>query len=329
MKQWKCTKTLSVVTARAMDDYQKPLVYVIVLNWNAEAVTAECLESLVGLAYPNYRVVLVDNGSSDHSGEVLARRFPDVCLLQMERNLGYTGGNNVGIRKALAVGADYVLLLNNDTTVAPDLLDQLVDIAESDTSIAAVNPKILFADAPDRIWYAAGSYNWWLGMPYYYHKETVDQTPDLPQLITFATGCAMLLRGEALKKVGLFDERFFAYGEDTDLTTRIRKAGYQAVYNPNGVVWHKDGYTIKQQQGIAYKVYLATRNKLLLMAKHATPWQWLVFLPFFCLRHILYYILLGFFKRDLRISLATFTGSYDFFRLNRYSPYVEALPDAN
>ena len=128
-----------------MDDYQKPLVYVIVLNWNAEAVTAECLESLVGLAYPNYRVVLVDNGSSDHSGAVLARRFPDVCLLQMERNLGYTGGNNVGIRKALAAGADYVFLLNNDTTVAPDLLDQLVDIAESDTSIAAVNPKILFA----------------------------------------------------------------------------------------------------------------------------------------------------------------------------------------
>ncbi|MEJ2558119.1 MAG: glycosyltransferase family 2 protein [Anaerolineae bacterium] len=172
-----------------MDDYQKPLVYVIVLNWNAEAVTAECLESLASLAYPKYRVVLVDNGSSDHSGEALARRFPDVCLLQMERNLGYTGGNNAGIRKALNAGADYVLLLNNDTIVAPDLLDQLVDIAESDTVIAVVNPKILFEDAPDRIWYAAGYYNWWLGMPYYHHKERVDQTPELPQLITFATGC--------------------------------------------------------------------------------------------------------------------------------------------
>jgi GT2 family glycosyltransferase len=297
-----------------MDMSDAPLVDIVLINWNAETVTAECLQSIRNLTYPNHRVILVDNGSSDRSGQGLSKRFPEAKLIQMERNVGFTGGNNAGMRQALADGADYILLLNNDTTVAPDLLNQMVTAAESDMNVAVVSPKIMFFDMPDRIWYAAGSFSWWLGMPSFYYKRKEQALPDRLEEITFATGCAMLLRAEALNKVGLFDERFFIYGEDADLTTRMLKAGYRAVFTPHAKVWHKDNYTVGRQQGVAFKIFLSTRNRLLLMSKHAKPWQWLTFLPSFFFRHILFFFLLGFWRRNLQMSWATLTGCYAFLR---------------
>jgi GT2 family glycosyltransferase len=305
----------------------EPLIYIVILNWNAAVVTAECLQSLRSLTYSNYRIILVDNGSSDNSGEILATHFPEVHLLQMESNRGFTGGCNAGMREALENDADYILLLNNDTTVAPDVLEQLAATADMDETIAIVSPKILFADAPDRIWYAAGSYNWWQGAPSYNYKRRDSRSPGYPQAITFATGCAMLLRVEALKKVGLFDERFFAYGEDIDLTARMLKAGYRAMYVPNARVWHKASHTSKRQLGFPYAVRLSIRNELLLMTKHTTSWQRPIFLLIFFARRILYFILLGFWKKDLRISWATIAGSYDFLRgsyLSSDSPKLES-----
>lgn len=295
-----------------MDNKQYPLVFIIIVNWNAETVTAECLQSLRKLRYPNYRIILVDNGSQDHSGQKLVSRFCEVELIQLDQNQGFTGGNNAGIQTAINHGADYILLLNNDTVVAPDLLNQLINVAESDPKIAIANPKVLFADAPDRIWYAAGTFSLWFGRASYHYREKDTQPPDKPQMITFATGCAMLLRVKSLNKTGLFDERFFAYAEDVDLTVRMIKAGYRAMYVPTARVWHKDGYTVKQQQGFAYKVYLSTRNILLLMAKHASAWQWVVFLPFFCFNHILFFIALSVLRRDLKIAWAVLAGSYAF-----------------
>jgi GT2 family glycosyltransferase len=295
-------------------DANVPLIYIVILNLNAPTVTAACLQSLQRSTYSNYRIILVDNGSSDKSGQTLACRFPEVHLLQMERNRGFTGGCNAGMKKALKSQADYILLLNNDTTVAPDTLERLVLTAEMNESIAIVSPKILFADAPDRIWYAAGSYSWWRGTPSYHYKKRDTRSPDRPQTITFATGCAMLLRVTALKEAGLFDERFFAYGEDIDLTTRILKAGYQAMYIPDARVWHKASYTIKRQQGFPHAVRLSIRNELLLMTKHIPFWQRPIFLLAFSTRRLLYFILLGFWKRNLQISWATIAGCCDFIR---------------
>lgn len=299
----------------------EPLVYIVIPNWNANTVTAECLQSLKNLTYSNYQVILVDNGSSDNSGESLARQFPEVHLLQLESNRGFTGGCNTGMREALENNADYILLLNNDTTVAPDMLEQLVMTAGMDEAIAIVNPKILFADAPDRIWYAAGSYTWWRGAASYHYKKRESQSPDHPQTITFATGCAMLLRAEALTKVGLFDERFFAYGEDVDLTARMLKAGYRAMYAPSAKVWHKASYTVKRQQGFPYAVRLSIRNELLLMTKHTTFWQRPIFLLVFSIRRFLYFILLGVWKKDLRISWAAIAGGCDFLRGSHLSTF--------
>lgn len=303
-----------------MDKSRQPSVYIILINWNTEAVTAECLQSIRDLTYQDYQVVLVDNNSDDRSGQKLSTQFPEVILLQMESNLGFTGGNNAGMKKALEDGADYILLLNNDTTIAPDLLDEMVAAMESAEDIAVVSPKIVFFDRPDRLWYAAGSFSWWSGMPSYYYKKGQDSPPSNLKEITFATGCAMLLRAEALREVGLLDERFFAYGEDTDLTTRLLKAGYRGLYTPHTKVWHKDNYTVRRQQGVAFKIFLSTRNKLLLMSKHAKPWHWVTFLPIYTIRHTLFFMLLGLWRKNVQMSWAPLKGYWAFLQGNFGGP---------
>ena len=303
-----------------MDKSKKPAVYIILLNWNAETVTAECLRSIRDITYPNYQVILVDNNSSDDSGRKLSEQFPEIVLMQMESNLGFTGGNNAGMKKALEDGADYILLLNNDTTVASNLLDKLVEAVESGEDVAVVSPKIVFFDRPDRLWYAAGSFSWWSGMPSYYYKKAQDSPPNNLQEITFATGCAMLLRAKALEKVGLLDDRFFIYGEDTDLTTRLLKAGYRGLYTPHTKVWHKDNYTVGKHQGVAFKIFLSTRNKLLLMSKHAKPWHWMTFLPIYTLKHTLFFMLLGLWRKNLQMSWAPLKGCWAFLKRNFGKP---------
>lgn len=305
---------------------EAPLVYIVMLNWNGLEVSTECLRSVGKMTYPNYRIIVVDNGSTDGSADELLRIFPHILLIKLEENRGFTGGCNVGIRKAIELGAKYVLLLNNDTTVAADLLDLLIAAAEADETVAVINPKILFADRPDRIWYAAGSYNWWLGMPSYHYKQKDSPFPTEPQYITFATGCAMLLRVAALRQVGLFDERFFGYAEDVDLVVRLLHAGYRALYVPTARVLHKDEYTYSRLPRPAAKTYLSTRNKLLLMAKHARPWQWLVFLPSFCIRHVLFYVLLGIWRRNPHIFPAILAGIRDFFQVVRRPPCEPLVP---
>ncbi len=138
---------------------------IIVLNWNSYDVTRDCLLSLRRLEYSQHEVVLVDNGSVDSSPEKLAQEFPEVRMIRNPTNLGFAGGNNVGIRHALSRGTDYLLLLNNDTVVAPNLLSELVRVSESSPQIGMVNPKIYYAEPADRIWYAGGRYEPWRTFP--------------------------------------------------------------------------------------------------------------------------------------------------------------------
>src|SRR5947209_4456075 len=142
-----------------------PRVSLILLNWNSYEVTADCLLSIRKLDYPNFEVVLVDNGSHDSSIEELEKNFPEVRSIRNEKNLGFTGGNNVGIRDALERGADYLLLLNNDTVVAPDFLTEMVRVAESDSKIGILNPKIYFFEPSDRLWYGGGILKPWCSFP--------------------------------------------------------------------------------------------------------------------------------------------------------------------
>lgn len=216
----------------------QPLVYVLVLNWNRKDETLACLSSLQKLDYPNHRLLVVDNGSEDGSPEAIRARYPKAELLANPENLGYAGGNNVGFRHALSKGADYVFVLNNDTVVAPDALSKLVAFAESRPRAAAVGPKIYYLDRPRVLW-STGS-RLFLAKSWLRGRGEEDRGQyDRPWLAPQVVGAAMLVPARALREVGLLDEGYFAYYEETKWCTLARKAGWEVWYAPESKVWHK------------------------------------------------------------------------------------------
>src|SRR5690242_3607437 len=180
----------------------QPHVSIVILNWNSFEVTLDCLHSLQKIDYPNFEMVVVDNGSVDGSPAKLLETMPEIRLIQNSTNLGFAGGCNVGMRDALRRGTDYVLLLNNDTVVAHDFLSQLVRIAESDAKIGAVSPKILFFDRPDRLNYAGGEHKRWRLFPKMIGLRHLDDGRyDKIREVSFLTGCAFLIKAEAVRRI--------------------------------------------------------------------------------------------------------------------------------
>jgi len=216
-----------------------PHVVVIVLNWCGERDTAECLESLARCDWPRLTVLLVDNGSPDGSGARLHARFPELPYLQTGANLGYTGGNNRGFDWALAHGADHVVVLNNDTVVEPDLIARLVEAAEADARVGGVAPKILVHGAPGTLWYAGGDIGLARGAGLHRAEYAPDRGHDAPGPVTFMTGCCFLITRRALEAIAGFEESFFAYNEDVDLSYRLCEAGFALVYEPRARLAHK------------------------------------------------------------------------------------------
>ena len=202
-----------------------PRVSIIVLNWNGLDDTIECLESLRKITYPNYEVIVVDNGSEGDDVRVLREKYRDyVQVVQNDRNLGFAGGSNVGIRHALGKGTDYVLLLNNDTVVDPAFLDGLVSCCRTDQRIGAAGPKLYYYDDPARV-----------QLPQLYGK-----VGDAPKDMETLSGAAFLVGREVWGEVGLLDEVFFpAYGEDRDFFERLKEHRYRLVCAPASKVYHK------------------------------------------------------------------------------------------
>lgn len=265
-----------------------PKVSIVILNWNSYEVTRDCLLSLQKLDYSNLEIVLVDNGSVDSSWERLATEFPEVRLLRNEDNLGFTGGNNAAIRDVLLRGTDYLLLLNNDTIVAETFLRELIQVAEKAPEIGLLNPKILYYEPSDRIWYAGGEYR--LGWSFAKHVgagQRENGKYSETREVSFTTGCALLIRAEAFAKVGLLDDSFFFGFEDLDWCVRARKAGYKAFYVPSALVWHRDGYVTKKNFGISAKDFYHFRNSVLLARKHLRAWHWPMFMVSMA-RHLIY-----------------------------------------
>jgi len=215
---------------------------VITLNWNRKDDTLACLASVLEMDPPASQVILVDNASTDGTVPAVAQRFPQVRLLSTPQNVGFAAGMNVGLESALRDGAAYLLILNNDTVVAPDLLGQLLAVAAEDRSIGLVAPKIYYADPPGRLWYAGAMRRRWgpgFSFPGYGRRDAARY--NRRRDVDYATGCGLLARGEVLRQVGLFDAAtFFMYHEDLDLSERVRRAGYRIVYAPQAQMWHKE-----------------------------------------------------------------------------------------
>jgi GT2 family glycosyltransferase len=264
---------------QTLDNAQLPRVCIIVLTWKNYDLTRDCLCSLRKIDYTNIEIVLVDNGSADGSAERLASEFTEVRLITNEKNLGFSAGNNVAIREAMTRNPDYFLLLNNDTQVAPDFLSKLLAVAESDEKIGVVNPKILYFEPDDRIWYAGGFYKpWWsTGKVRGQNRRDMGKYNETRE-ISFVTGCALLIKVRVVRQIGLLDEVFFLGFEDLDWTMRAMQAGFRAYYVGSAVVWHKASYDTKKNLGKSIMDFYRTRNSLLLARKHIPVRYWPGFL---------------------------------------------------
>jgi GT2 family glycosyltransferase len=245
-------------------------VGIVVLNWNGARDTIACLESLEHLDYASFAVVVVDNGSSDDSLALIRGRSWDLELEVIEtgENLGYAGGNNVGIRRAIELGCEFVLVLNNDTVVAPNLLDRLVAAAEASPADGVFGPYILYTDRPDTLWFAGGRWN-----PDEFVFEYVGQ--DRP-LVAFGSvgaasdyvcGAALFARTSVVQRIGLLDTRFFLVCEEADWCYRARRAGFGCRMVPEARVWHKVGASFGTEAS-PLRRYYSTRNELLWAEKN-------------------------------------------------------------
>ena len=211
-------------------------VYIILLNWHGWRDTIACLDSLVSLDYNDYRVLVVDNGSTDDSVARIRAAHPEVPIIETGRNLGFSGGCNVGIRRALEDGADYVWLLNNDTTVDPQALSAMVAVAEADPRVGAVGSVLYYLDSPKDIQaWGGGQVCFWSGRTRH-HQGPVPSTS-----LHYLTAASILLRRRALEEVGLLDENtFFMYWEDTDFSFRLRKVGWHLAVAEQSIVLHRE-----------------------------------------------------------------------------------------
>lgn len=255
-----------------------PLVHAIILNWNGWRDTVACVASVKQTLYPNVRIVVVDNASTDGSEAEIRAAHPDAAVLQSGANLGYAGGNNVGIRHALESGADFVWILNNDTTVAPDTLGELVRAA-SDPGVGVAGSKIYYMAEPQRLWYAGGRIDWRRGIAYNVGADQDDhgQFDDVTES-EMASGSSMLIARQVFERIGLFDERLFLYFEEADLCCRARNAGLRIIFAPASRVWHNVSHT----SGIRSPLWLYyfTRNNIQFVRWHRSPIGFVVSLPY-------------------------------------------------
>lgn len=248
-----------------------PLVGIVILNWNKPDDTTACLESLDKLSYPSYEVVVVDNGSTDGSPALLRSRFPGLDLVENGANLGFAGGNNVGISHLLSRDVRYVMLLNDDTVVHPGLLSTLVEVAEARSDVGVVGPKIYYHQPGDVVWSAGGAIDKF-GEPHHIGIDAVDAAEsEAPREVDYVTGCAILVKREVIEKVGVLDERFFIYFEESEWCSRARRAGFRVVYVPRAIMWHK--IQANERHYSRRYLYLMARNRLLyLRCIGASPW---------------------------------------------------------
>lgn len=252
-----------------------PKVVLLILTWNRRDDVVRCVSSLGRLRYPNYVPVVIDNASRDDTVAALRKRFPALTILVNETNRGYAGGNNVGIRWALASGAEYVLILNSDTEVTPNMVDVMVEVAETDDRIAVVGCRNLLMEDTSRLWGAYGV----LSYGPFVVRTAGRRAPDGPQWRTvqdvdWVIGNGFLWRRGALEDIGLLDEQLFGYHEDVDWCLRARNRGYRVVYAGNAAIIHKGASSSDPAQERRFPMsYFLGRNGVLVARKHGTSLQ--------------------------------------------------------
>jgi len=248
----------------------------VVLSWNGREDTLRCLQSLAAIEGSDRGVICVDNGSTDGSADAVREHFPDVALIECPGNLGYAGGNNVGIRRALERGSDWVVLVNNDATVAPDVIDGFARAARARPRAGILAGKVYFADRPEVVWFAGQRVNLRLG---YSGRPRGYGRPDGLRYTRIeptdrAVGALMAVSRPALEAAGLLDEDLFAYVEDVDWAVRVRRAGFEVVFAPEARAWHRVSGSTGGETSSIHTLYYGVRNTVV-VAERRQPLGWL------------------------------------------------------
>jgi GT2 family glycosyltransferase len=249
-----------------------PLVAVVVLTWNDRDLALACLASLREQTYNHMQVIVVDNASTDGTADAVAAQFPEAELLRNSRNLLFAGGNNVGIARALELGADWVILLNHDTWVDSDFIAALVGASEERPDAGALGPLIYYAAEPRRIWYAGGLVSLRWGRFAHRGIRQLDRGEfTRVEETEYVTGCALMMRNRALREIGLLDEGYQMYCEDTDWCLRARQNGWKLYFVPQSRVWHH--ISVSSGGQFAWrKIRRRLASQLRLCARHSPRW---------------------------------------------------------
>ena len=261
-------------------------VNLFVLNWNGRDLTLDCLSSLEKIIYPNVKVYIIDNGSSDNSVTAIRNQFPDYEIIELPENYGFARGNNAGF-ELVKQKADYTIFLNNDTIVDPNFVEPLINAMESNSTVKQSTPKIFYADNLDYIWFGGGKVSLWAGWIRHLGIRQKDSMQfSFNRNVDYATGCCVCMRTVDFESIGMFDESFLMYGEDVDLSLRFRKQGGQILFVPESKIWHKVSSSIGTQFSIR-KWKRKNIGKMKLVTKHVHPAQLPIVMPLAILVSIL------------------------------------------
>jgi len=239
----------------------EPKVGIIITSWNNKEDTLECLRSVYRIEYPDIMVVVVDNGSTDGAADAISAEFPLVVLIRSAANMGFCAANNMGIQRAAADGVEYFLALNNDTVVVPGIVRKLRSVLEKNPDIGAVSPLIAYYDDPGRLQFNAVTIDWANGGMFGKYRDKRAIQDGTIKDSDFVTWCAIMFSRHVLDKVGLLDERYFAYYEDVDWSIRCRRAGFSVKILTAILVLHK----VSRASGGEYAAsvyYYLYRNRL-------------------------------------------------------------------
>jgi len=255
------------------------LIDVVLVDYNSTKDTIECVESLKKSLYSIRTIYIVDNSpEQDEDLYSYAVANEQVIYIKTNDNLGFSGGNNLGIEESLKNNSDYVLLLNNDTVVADDFLTELMSDAIHEKADIATG-KIYYFDAPDKIWSAGGYMDWKRGVGIFYGNDAIDKAVCTAiKTINFITGCMMLIKADVIREIGVLSEEYFMYCEDVDYSLRAFNAGKKMLYVPTSKIWHKIGASSFDKNPFYFYYFL--RNSLVIMKKYAGFKQWCAFLSY-------------------------------------------------
>jgi GT2 family glycosyltransferase len=258
-----------------------PRVAIVILNWNGQKLLEQFLPSVCKTTYTNFKIVVADNGSTDNSVKFIEQHYPAIQLIRLPKNLGYAGGYNQALQQIVA---DYYVLLNSDVEVAPDWIDPMVDLLESDKSIGACQPKLLSWKQKDHFEYAGAAGGWIDSLGYPFAKGRVLDNCEIDnhqynnsEPIFWASGAALFIRASTFHSLNGFDPFFFAHQEEIDLCWRTQLAGYKIYSCPAAVVWHVGGSTLPT--GNSQKTFLNYRNNHLMLLKNLPLAQLLWVIP--------------------------------------------------